>query len=368
LLLTSTVDEHVSMLAAMSVAEEGIPYLPSGRLYLQGATLSYLVAPFIAFGFDTLSDLSVLRIPSVIGGTLAVLAAFFLGRTVTRSNAGGLLTAFFLAIDPISVRWSGYLRMYTLLQACCVVLACLYIQLLLRPGSNRGSLEMAIVGTFWLATFTHIAVLLVWPAMALAALLVEGRALLNRRIDLPVTLGACLLGPAALVLLNRLAGQPDRPSANSTAGSAFIGDQLLSFRQLIHPSFRALRGLFSNGSYTDVVPWLFVATSALLVILHAVRPVKDPDTRSANHCVAVMMIMFWTPVLLVAFFVEDAQGRYLIHIHPIGYAIVTMLIVELVPVLARPTHQSPALAATTWTGSAPFGHREPMTHIEHAGD
>src|SRR5690606_15397841 len=43
--LTPHVDEGASLLAAHAVAERGFPILPSGTVYTQGATLSYLTAP-----------------------------------------------------------------------------------------------------------------------------------------------------------------------------------------------------------------------------------------------------------------------------------------------------------------------------------
>src|SRR3712207_8563149 len=44
------VDEAPSILAARMVAERGVPVLPSGVLYLQGAPLSYLLAPLLWAG------------------------------------------------------------------------------------------------------------------------------------------------------------------------------------------------------------------------------------------------------------------------------------------------------------------------------
>ncbi|HEY7036322.1 MAG TPA: hypothetical protein VH482_33650, partial [Thermomicrobiales bacterium] len=43
--LSSHVDEAASIMAARAVAHKGAPVFPSGTLYLQGGTLSYVLAP-----------------------------------------------------------------------------------------------------------------------------------------------------------------------------------------------------------------------------------------------------------------------------------------------------------------------------------
>ena len=45
--LSSHVDEAASVLASEMVVEKGAPIFPSGTLYLQGATISYIIAPLI---------------------------------------------------------------------------------------------------------------------------------------------------------------------------------------------------------------------------------------------------------------------------------------------------------------------------------
>src|SRR5262245_18333136 len=66
--LSSHVDEAASIMAAQAVAERGAPVFPSGTLYLQGATLSYVLAPVVLAGYGDLDDLAVLRFPSVVAG------------------------------------------------------------------------------------------------------------------------------------------------------------------------------------------------------------------------------------------------------------------------------------------------------------
>ncbi|HRA46854.1 MAG TPA: hypothetical protein PK819_02160, partial [Thermomicrobiales bacterium] len=66
--LSSHVDESASIMAAKMVADRGVPIFPSGTLYLQGATISYILAPIIKLGYGGFDDLFVMRMLSVITG------------------------------------------------------------------------------------------------------------------------------------------------------------------------------------------------------------------------------------------------------------------------------------------------------------
>ena len=84
--LSSHVDESASVMAAQMVADKGVPVFPSGTLYLQGATISYLLAPVVKLGYGGLEDLTTLRMLSVIAGTFAILAVFYLTRWLTQAR------------------------------------------------------------------------------------------------------------------------------------------------------------------------------------------------------------------------------------------------------------------------------------------
>src|SRR5829696_6639643 len=67
------VDEAATMLATEMVATKGVPVFPSGVLYLQGASLSYLLTPLAALIGDTIDQLTVLRFVNVLIGTGVVM-------------------------------------------------------------------------------------------------------------------------------------------------------------------------------------------------------------------------------------------------------------------------------------------------------
>src|SRR5215210_6422489 len=121
-------DEGAMLLGVHAVAERGWPLLPSGVLYLHGVTLSYLLAPLVWLGRGELDDLFVLRAVSAVLGTVAVSLTYRLARAVVGSTAPALLAAGLVALDPVSVVWSGWLRMYALEQALAVAVAWLFVR------------------------------------------------------------------------------------------------------------------------------------------------------------------------------------------------------------------------------------------------
>ncbi|MDQ3044474.1 MAG: glycosyltransferase family 39 protein, partial [Chloroflexota bacterium] len=218
--LTAHIDEASSVLAMHRVAETGLPILPSGSTYFQGATLSYLLAPLAWFGWADLDDdLGLLRLPAVIAGTVAVWLTYQLGMRVSGSARVGGFAALFLALDPISIQWSAHARMYAPLQALSLGLMLTFLHLLTMPPRRRRLL--LFVALWWVAIFTHITAALLLPAMGLIAFRAHGRNLFGERRHL--TLGLCLgaTSVVALLGLNASFGQA-RAGTNATAGLPWI--------------------------------------------------------------------------------------------------------------------------------------------------
>ncbi len=342
--LSSHVDEAASIMAAREVAAKGVPIFPSGTLYLQGATLSYVLAPFVWAGYGDIEHLSTLRFPSVIAGTLAVVAMFLLGRLVTGSALGGLLGALLLALDPTSARWSAYVRMYAPLQFLSLLLLWLYFRVLFEP---RRQLVRAMVAVFWLTVFTHIAVLLFWPAMALGALIVHGRALRDRRRDLSVALGACLGAPFVLLLLNQLIEPPDKAVSDTLPGVSFVGDYFVALDQIVHPNIQSWLMLFRRTALAGVMPTVIVGVSALLMGRYLLGSANLRGESARRLMTGLILLLYWLPVGLVAGFTSGSEERYLLHVHPLAFLLVVMLFAELVGWRLMPTISTTAYATAT---------------------
>jgi hypothetical protein len=325
--LTPWVDEPVSMLAAFEVADRGVPILPSGKLYLQGATLSYILAPVVLAGYDELDDLAVLRLSGVIAGTLAVIAFFFLARDATGSTLGGFLAGLFLALEPSSVRWSSYVRMYALLQLCTIVVVWLFLGALLGTASRRRLIAM--VGVFWFGVFTHVAIVLIWPPMALCALFVCGRSLINRCRALALALGACMTAPVVFVILNRLVKPAGLAAEEAAPDADFVGSHLISIQRFFHPSIDSWLLLFRGATFYEVIPALVFGASCLLAGRYFMSAPNGHGARTRRRLLSVVLLLYWLPITIVGVVATVPQARYLIHIHPFGYLIITILILDL---------------------------------------
>lgn len=330
-LLSPHVDEAASVLAARMVAEGGLPILPSGTVYLQGATLSYLLAPLVWLGQGELGDLTAMRFVLVAAGTATVYLGYRLGLAVTRDPRVGTLTAFLIALDPISVQWSGHVRMYGLLQAVAVALAWVFVRIVTGPAT-RGLL-VGLVALFWLGIFTHIGTVLLWPGMALVALWIHRWRLLGAERGVTVALGACLLAPAALVGLNRALGSAS-VGASSSAPSpfvSFVGDNLLAplARLELRLTWANVQAIGRDSTLAWLIPFLIVACSGLLAwrgFVAAPEAGRDPGRRRA---VAALVLLYWGPVLVVGLLTVSPKERYLLHVHLLGYVLVAAVAVGL---------------------------------------
>lgn len=327
--LSSHVDESASVLAVQMVAEKGAPIFPSGTLYLQGATISYLLAPVALLGYGDLEHLNTMRLLSVVAGTAAVAALFLFARHVTGSAAAGLLASLFLAFDPVSVRWSGLVRMYALLQLVTILMLLCFLILLRRPAPRH--VWLGFIALFWFGVFTHIAICMFLPPMGLIALWKHRANLLDRRRDLTAALMAAGAAPFALLILNRLVTPPDAAVSDSVPGVSFVGDYLLSFSQLFNPNFASWHLLFRYSSFGEALPTIIIAMTCLLVGRYVLGlPDAGAEVRERRNMLGVLLTLYWAPILLVAAFATEANERYLLHLHPLGLALIVLGVHDLV--------------------------------------
>ena len=327
--LTTHIDEPASVLAANMVAEKGLPIFPSGVPYFQGAFLSYVLAPFTWFGFGGIEHLQTQRLVSVAIGVLTIFFTWKLAKQVSGSAWIGAIAALLVASDPISVKWSGLVRMYAPLELFAVLVLWM-MALVLMEGPTRRRLALATL-FFWLGIFTHIATALLWPAIALASLAVYGRSLRRERMDVSVTLAAMVVAPVFLTAMNTLL---KRGGATPSAGGelpavSFVGDHLLTFNALTRPSFGAWEELYINSALAGTMPYIMVLVSALLIgILYFGRG-SDSTTRPLRIGAGLVLLAYWLPVIIVGIATQEPQERYVIHIVPSGFVLVALAIQQL---------------------------------------
>jgi Dolichyl-phosphate-mannose-protein mannosyltransferase len=342
--LSPQIDEAASVMAAQEVAHHGLPIFPSKIPYFQGATLSYVLAPFVWFGQGDLQDLDTMRFVGVIAGVLMVYFVYKLGRELTDEAWPAVLAATMVALEPMSIRWSGYLRMYAPLQMFTAMLAYFFALVILRGPTRRRNAAVVIV--FWLGIFTHIAMALIWPAMALIALVTYRKQLRHERRDVSIMLGLCFLAPIALSAINRLTSASDLRVSQELPVFSFVGDHVLSGRALIDPDFESWNLLFVGSALVHIMPYLFVGITFLLIGIYLVRRPK-PEERKMRGSIGFLLAFYWIPILLVACLTNEPQERYVIHLQAFGFLLVALGIQALVKYL-------PAVEAETFWQARAF--------------
>lgn len=329
--LTPHIDEPASVLAAKMVAERGLPIFPSGVPYFQGATLSYLLAPFSWLGYGDLENLHAMRMISVIIGVLTIGATYLLARQVSGQRWVGAVAAVLVASDPTSIKWSGLVRMYAPLELFSVLFIWVFALIAMEGATRRRLIALPIV--FWLGIFTQIAAVLLFPGVALVALAIYGRSLWRERRDIGLSLAATAAAPIVLTVLNsalgRLYGAP-ASAGGKIPGISFVGDHLLTFDALASPSFSSWEELFSESTLLHVTPYVMILLSAL--IFGAIFLVPSQGEPGHRYQIGMGLILgaYWIPVILVGVFTDEPQERYLIHIVPSGFVVIAVALQRIV--------------------------------------
>ena len=305
------IDEAESVLAARIVAQHGFPMLPSGVLFLQGFTLSYILPMF-----DWLSDpydFTSLRLVSALAGTACVPAAYGLARAFGASRAVGLLAAIAIACDGLSIEWGAHVRPYAMLQLETTLLLTVWLRALERRSLY---LNVFVSALFAIGVFTHLGVVLLLPALALITWLRHRGALLRERRDLLVT-GATLLVPVLVfVVTNTALGVTT--SGSEATGPSFIGDHLVALRSILGPNIDPWKALFQRSATHDLPPLMIVFSAGILLM-----------SRSWDLRTFALLVCYALPIAIVAMFTTEAHARYLLHLHPMSWIIIGLGFEEL---------------------------------------
>jgi mannosyltransferase len=181
------------------------------------------------------------------------------------------------------------------------------------------------------------------PGMALSAALVYGQELLTRRRDLALSIVACCGAPFMLLALNRLVTPPGISASQSLPGVSFVGDFLFSSDQILHPTLKSWSLLFNMSDFGVVLPALVLGCTCVLIGRHFLG--ESSSTRFAlerKRAVTALLLLYWLPVAAVATLATAQSERYLLHIHPIGLALMVLLAYDLI---AHPFPMMPSVSA-----------------------
>jgi hypothetical protein len=176
--LQPQIDEAASLLAIRRTWILGYPLFPSDVLYLQGALLSYLFAPLagLAQGLDLLS---LTRLVNILFGVASTYVAARLALKVSGSQVVAILAALVIALDPSSIEWSVYIRPYSALTLATMLLAYVLVSMAMDGadttlGRVPATVWLALI--FLVATFIHLNIWLLAPAVLLVSAALWGRA------------------------------------------------------------------------------------------------------------------------------------------------------------------------------------------------
>jgi hypothetical protein len=327
------VDEMLSLLGAQTVAERGIPLLPSGVLYLHGTIHSYLVAPLVALGYGSPDNLTVTRLVSAIAGAIAIMLTFRLARFSGAAAPASLFAAALVAIDPASVLWGSYLRMYALAQPLAIAVALVFLQAIspeirfAQPGKVRRRTLWGLLILFWLAVFTHLSTALLWPAMVAVVVVIYGPDLLRGRRDLTLALAGCVLAPLVLIGLTGAigpgAGTAISGRAEGLPGVSFLGEDNVNLAQVLHPDPGPWTTLFAVGPLSLVMPLLLALASGLLIGRFLMTS-DLPESGIHRRAVGALLALYWLPILALSLFATDAAERYAVYLLPSGYVLLAL--------------------------------------------
>lgn len=140
-------DEGLYVLLSEGIAQNLLPILPSGLVYIRSFLFTYSVY-FSTFLFG-ISEISV-RLPSAIVGLLLIILVYFFGRDLFDKRVG-ILSSFLVAVDLFMIAFSREGRFYMQF----VFFFVLTIYLFFRVYEKRDNLKLPLALSFVCLLLTH---------------------------------------------------------------------------------------------------------------------------------------------------------------------------------------------------------------------
>lgn len=352
--LLPQIDEPATLLAIEMVRQKGIPLFPSDVLYLQGALISYLGAPF-AFLYTGSELLHGLQVLNLLASLSVIIIGFLVCFRVTTSVYASLFAAATIALDPTMLIWSIYIRPYGLLTLfTSAIIYCFVV--IVEEGADariwRLPARYALVVLFWLATFTHIAVWLIFPSMLFVAFMIWGTGLFKQHQQASLTV-AGVMAVAAPMLVTAAGSVIGVGSSTSTAegGAGFVGDHVLDLGRILEPQFtlRIWENTFIGSQLTQLMPYYVLGLLGVLFGMYI--NVTDRVTLFERRLVYTLLVLFIGPILTIAMLTSvGSQSRYIVHFLPTGYVLVAIAIWK----IARESPSRKLVAEVSVRGLAVF--------------
>ncbi len=260
------VDEFITLLATVQVAETGLPILPSGLFYDHGLLFTYLAAAFVR-----LTDFSeeIARWPSVLLSTATIAAYYVAARRLFDSPLAGVLAAAISATDQLSIVWGGRARMYSAAHLFSLLtLVWLFVGTLKQPTARTRYLSLLfLLGLLLSHTVSFLMLLPLSLTLALATLFYRRDWLTQPRLWLEIGVAAVAVGGVLWVVSQGQTGSTvSLQDTSSTVPTAPFGlDFLQGFFApgLAWSRFDDLLGFLLEPDYS----WLLFITLSLLPLI-----------------------------------------------------------------------------------------------------
>lgn len=260
------IDEFITMLAAVMVAEKGAPILPSGLFYDHGLLYSFVSGLFVAItGFTE----TMARWPSLWVGTLTIPAYYLAARRLFNSRLAGLMAAALITFDGLAIVWSGRARMYTLAHFFVLLSLLFLLQSTLHRPSPKGRYLFVFVLAAALLSHT-VSFLIVLPlllTLLFFTIFYHRSWFLHKRIWLEIVVAALVLGGImALVAQGQISSTVSYQNVTPTTPAPLGLEFLRGFLDpgLSYSRFDSLLDYFADPDYYWLQPFIVLATGVAL--------------------------------------------------------------------------------------------------------
>jgi 4-amino-4-deoxy-L-arabinose transferase-like glycosyltransferase len=274
------IDEGYSINAVNSILEKGYPQLDSGKFYGGGLLNNYLIALSTKiFGFDALNPWPT-RLPSVIFGTGVILLIYFLVKKMLNNKTLAFCSSFIIAFSSWEIAWSRQARGY--IAAQFFILLTLYFLWQWLETKKIKKLIFLLL-SFIAAYFSHAIAISFAPALIIAFLAYQILHPQNRLPKKYFILAISVMALVAVLLIVLILINSKIVIYNfSAAYLNYLFKDLKIFTWLVMAGF--IWGIFDKKNFWPII---FISISTLF------------------------------PLMIIAFYSQAVQIRYLFSIFPL---------------------------------------------------
>jgi hypothetical protein len=327
------IDESRMAFAVYTVAHSGFPKLDSDVLYLLGTPVNYLFAP-LGWVFQGSDLVTAIRIGNAMLSTIAVFVVWIFVWELTNRIVVTAAVTLCAAIDPMGLYWGTIASPYASLALIALLVVYSGYRAITEPDESilrRTDVSNPVVWlTIWLVvgSFTHYAVWLFVPGIAIVSFMRWGKAIFRPRHPMRIALEVSIIAPILVWMLGSWVGpgsgstfNPGPPSFNQ------IWNNLDRLRD-VDFNLDLWRSLYYGSRYSQLVAFLIALTTGMIAAWFFLRKrVGDSGTIPPTTLVLIL-VSYWGPVAIIA---DGSFSPLLLGILPFGYLVIAFALQLMVP-------------------------------------